>query len=450
MVFFAPVFGAAALFAGLVSALPRPDSSSGDEVAVSAPNGVVLSDTAELSSQLASESAAAMSSAYYAATTTSAYYAAATSSAAAYGYGGASSSSAAAYGYGAASSSSMNNGGYYTTSAAYSAATYTNTAMATAVTMSYGSGSSNWGGSGYNDCVNQCIASFGAPPAMYTPTASSSTDSGSSGGSGTTHTVIVAPTQGVLRYVPFAVNASVGDTIHFVWNANNHTVTKSSELQLCNKTSDAPFVTGEQNKGFTFDQVVNDTNPTFYYCGTPTHCEKGMFGIINPPSEANAATSVGMMMPALVANSSTLSAMWAYTSNMTKGNLQASMWGQNINLAQMPTWSHQYVMENVMYAQTLFAENPDVLGADGKVDMSAGGNPIKFPQDITAALNGAAAGNSSTGAAAAAPAVSSSAAASSSSSAAAAPTGATNGARGTIVSSGLLGVAVLAASLLAL
>lgn len=102
------------------------------------------------------------------------------------------------------------------------------------------------------------------------------------------------------------------------------------------------------------------------------------------------------------------------------------------------------------YAQTLFAENPDVLGADGKVDMSAGGNPIKFPQDITAALNGAAAGNSSTGAAAAAPAVSSSAAASSSSSAAAAPTGATNGARGTIVSSGLLGVAVLAASLLAL
>jgi plastocyanin len=51
-------------------------------------------------------------------------------------------------------------------------------------------------------------------------------------GSGCTHTVIVAPTQGVLRYVPFAINASVGDTIAFVWNANKHTVTKSSELAV--------------------------------------------------------------------------------------------------------------------------------------------------------------------------------------------------------------------------
>ena len=105
---------------------------------------------------------------------------------------------------------------------------------------------------------------------MWTPTPSSS-DSGSSGGTGTTITVIVAPTQGVLRYVPFAVNASVGDTVMFVWNAKNHTVTKSSQLELCNKTSAAPFASGTHDKDFTFDQVVNDTNPTFYYCGTPGH-----------------------------------------------------------------------------------------------------------------------------------------------------------------------------------
>jgi len=49
---------------------------------------------------------------------------------------------------------------------------------------------------------------------------------------GATHTVIVAPTQGILRYVPFVVNASVGDTINFMWNANNHTVTKSSQLAV--------------------------------------------------------------------------------------------------------------------------------------------------------------------------------------------------------------------------
>ena len=49
---------------------------------------------------------------------------------------------------------------------------------------------------------------------------------------GATHTVIVAPTQGVLRYVPFVVNVSIGDTVNFVWNANNHTVTKSSQLAV--------------------------------------------------------------------------------------------------------------------------------------------------------------------------------------------------------------------------
>jgi plastocyanin len=81
----------------------------------------------------------------------------------------------------------------------------------------------------------------------YMPTAAATMGSS---GSGATHTVIVAPTQGVLRYVPFAINASVGDTVLFAWGANNHTVTKSSQLAICNKTADAPFASGEQNKSF--------------------------------------------------------------------------------------------------------------------------------------------------------------------------------------------------------
>lgn len=121
---------------------------------------------------------------------------------------------------------------------------------------------------------------------MYTPSATGSY-SGSSG-TGVTHTVIVAPSQGVLRYVPFAVNASVGDTVMFMWGANNHTVTKSSELTPCNKTSDSPFASGEQNAGFVFEQVVNDTNPVYFYCGTPGHwyvytcCEYFHFLTDNP------------------------------------------------------------------------------------------------------------------------------------------------------------------------
>lgn len=173
-----------------------------------------------------------------------------------------------------------------------------------------------------------------------------------------------------------------------------------------------------------------------------------MFGIINPPNLINANTTVGAMMPAMVANNSDLSAMWSYASNMTAGNLQASMWGQNIDLAKMPEWSHQSVMENVMYTQMLFASNPETLSADGAVDMSAGGNPIKFPMDITTALNAASAGNATTGNAGSSP--SSSSASSSASSTPTASQNTTNGARGTFVSGGLLSVVVLAASFLIL
>lgn len=138
--------------------------------------------------------------------------------------------------------------------------------------------------------------------AMYTPSATDNAETSGVAGTGATHTVIVAPTQGVLRYVPFAVNASVGDTIEFKWQANMHTVTKSSQLALCNKTDDQPFTSGVNNASFTFTQVVNSTDPVFYYCGVPTHCQKGMFGIINPPNAFVSPNSVGAMMPELMKN----------------------------------------------------------------------------------------------------------------------------------------------------
>jgi plastocyanin len=115
----------------------------------------------------------------------------------------------------------------------------------------HGSGSADWGNKEYTDCVSQCMATFGQKPAAYNaPTPTAVHSSGGVAGTGATHTVIVAPTQGVLRYIPFAVNASVGDTIKFMWGANNHTVTKSSALLPCNRSSDALFVSGTQNKDF--------------------------------------------------------------------------------------------------------------------------------------------------------------------------------------------------------
>ncbi|KAF9653092.1 hypothetical protein BDM02DRAFT_3085217, partial [Thelephora ganbajun] len=199
---------------------------------------------------------------------------------------------------------------------------------------------------------------------------------------GKTHVVWVAPTQGVLRYVPFAVNASVGDTIKFIWGANNHTVTKGSQLTPCNKTSDSPFASGIQQKGFVFEQVVNDTNPLFFYCAFPNHCAKGMFGIINPPNALAAPSSVGSMMQSLVAANSNLGKMRNYADNATKSSEAASRWGTNFDLAGIPEWAHESFVENVLYTRTFLAANPDAF-KDGEVDVSLGVNPPVVPQEIT-------------------------------------------------------------------
>ncbi|KAG1890953.1 hypothetical protein F4604DRAFT_1567611 [Suillus subluteus] len=273
----------------------------------------------------------------------------------------------------------------------YSTSTYSTPTYSTPTysTPMYGSGSSGGGGSGsgYQSCMQMCAASYGAPTMASSTWSAPPATTTAAGGSGCTHTVIVAPTQGVLRYVPFAVNASVGDTIAFVWNANTHTVTKSSELAICNKTSDMPFASGVQNKSFVFTQMVNDTNTTFYYCGVPGHCQKGMFGIINPPNALMGSNAtVSSMMPVMASNSSNTTAMVQYTQMVTANNTMAGNWGGNIDMSGMPSSSYQYMLENVMYTRTFLAANPEVLSADGVVDLSsAGTTPLIVPNDITAA-----------------------------------------------------------------
>lgn len=62
----------------------------------------------------------------------------------------------------------------------------------------------------------------------------------------------------------------------------------------------------------------------------------------------------------------------------------------NLDLAQLPEWSHQYVAENVLYTQNFLAANPEVLKDDGTVDLS-GNTPLMIPQDLNVALAAASA-----------------------------------------------------------
>jgi plastocyanin len=244
----------------------------------------------------------------------------------------------------------------------------------------YGSGSNSWGSGGnpYDDCVQQCQAKY--PSSMSPPQDSPSQTS-------KTHVVYVAPTQGVLRYVPFAVNASVGDTVKFIWGANNHTVTKGSELTPCNATSDSPFASGLQLKDFTFEQVVNDTNPVFFYCAVPGHCTKGMFGIINPPNALGSPSSVGSMMQSMAAANPNIAKMHTYTDNATMNSTGAYEWGTSFDMSSIPQWAQASFVENVLYTRLFLAANPDAF-QNGSIDASLGGNPPVVPQDITqVALN---------------------------------------------------------------
>lgn len=253
----------------------------------------------------------------------------------------------------------------------------------TSAAVQYGSGYNNWGNS-YNDCVQQCLAKFGNPSATATVAETTAVATETAGsGTGTTHTIIVAPTQGVLRYVPWAVNASVGDTIQFKWGAGPHSVTQSSALQVCNKTQEAgAFDTLPQNASFIHEEIVKTTEPTFFYCTVGVHCSKGMFGVINPTmATPGADSSLDSQMKAMAANNTDVATMWQYTEDKTKGS-EGYGWGANFDMSAMPQEAYSAVFENTLYARLFFGSNPGLI----ETGEGASGDNLNIPTDISAAL----------------------------------------------------------------
>jgi hypothetical protein len=136
-------------------------------------------------------------------------------------------------------------------------------------------------------------------------------------------------------------------------------------------------------KDFVFEQVVNDTNPVYFHCAVPTHCTKGMFGIINPPNALAGPSSVGAKMQPMAAANPDLGKMRTYIDGVTKDSDVASKWGTNLDMASIPDWAQESFMENVLYTRHFLAANADSLGTDGEVDASLGGNPPVIPPEIT-------------------------------------------------------------------
>lgn len=348
-----------------------------------------------------------------------------------------------------------------TSTAEYTSTSTSSTAYSTAT---YGSGSSNW--KMYDDCVSQCVAKFGSDSKKGSDSGSTTASAtvaeettvlGQPGKGGATHTVVVAPTQGVLRFVPFAVmNAAVGDTIKYEWHANNHTVTKGSALELCNKSKTADtFASGLHNKGTVYFQTVNTTDPVYIYCANPGHCQKGMFGVINPKTTNDPALSMEGNMGNITSSDVGTMAAKAYNDNMKSANNAAMTWGNALSLQDIDPSLHAAFAQNVQLTRSLLAMNPDFVGDNGSIKLDTTKN-VAWPQDLAAAVgvskDAAAAASSSPVAQNAGTAPSSSA---DSASASAASTSAPaadkkSGARGLGVSGAAVAFVAVAASLLAL
>jgi plastocyanin len=251
-------------------------------------------------------------------------------------------------------------------------------------TPTYGSGQSNWGNS-YDDCVSQCVAKYGAPPMEWSPSEPMPPPKST----GAVHTIMVAPTQGVLRYWPFAVNATVGDTIRYVWTTPaNHTATLSSALTICNKSAKADelnWVSGVRNASAgtqTFDVTIQTNEQQFFYCSVAQHCSKGMFGMVQPKMGGN--NTVSSNMNKWLDSNPDLKAAWAVVHKQTQGP-SADTWGDHLNVDSIPEDSHMDLAQNIIWSRAMFAANPGALEANSAA--TPDGSPLKIVGDLNTLLS---------------------------------------------------------------
>jgi plastocyanin len=278
----------------------------------------------------------------------------------------------------------------YTTSTMMEESTMTTSSDYAYSTPSYGSGNQNWG-SGYNDCVMQCAATYGMPSAMYYPPTQTSSDqsmnAGETGSNGVTHTIVVAPTQGVFRYMPFATNASVGDTVEFYWANGEHTVTQGSAVEICNKNPQGSLDSGKNSQGFKYSMVVKDEKPTWFYCAVADHCKQGMYGGINinqPNPDGGDYQPLRDVAANMTIGDSDMAAMWKYTKSKAESDPYANNWGMGINVAGMDDVTKAETMKNVMWMQTLIAANPGSVDKDKGFQVT--NQNMTIPGDISSFL----------------------------------------------------------------
>lgn len=121
--------------------------------------------------------------------------------------------------------------------------------------------------------------------ASSTSTAAPSTFTSTSGI--VTHTVAVGLNGGI-TYTPNTITANIGDAVEFLFYTQTHSVNQATFDMPCQPANGTGFASGAitTSSGLNaqvFTIKINDTNPIWFYCGFPGHCQAGMTGVINAP-----------------------------------------------------------------------------------------------------------------------------------------------------------------------
>lgn len=149
--------------------------------------------------------------------------------------------------------------------------------------------------------------------------------------SGNTIEVIVGGPNGNLSFTPSRVNASPRDTIKFIFQVKNHTVTQSSFAAPCLPFTDK--TTGQKtgfHSGFfpvaanatdfpTWSLTINDTSPIWAYCGQSGHCGAGMVFAVNS-DESSGQNFAAFQTLAKSLNGTTSSNSTSPSNTTTSGN----------------------------------------------------------------------------------------------------------------------------------
>jgi len=84
------------------------------------------------------------------------------------------------------------------------------------------------------------------------------------------------------NFGPNTIQASVGDTVTFKFTGTTHDVVESTFDAPCTYKDGGIYAPLSKSPN-TFIVNVTSTDPTWFFCSVPGHCNSGMVGVINAP-----------------------------------------------------------------------------------------------------------------------------------------------------------------------